>query len=228
MTLDARISVSRGHFTLDVDLSFDEGEVVAIVGPNGSGKSTLVQTIAGLLAVDSGQITLDGRLLDDAANETFVEPEARSIGVVFQSGLLFDTMSVRDNIAFGPRAHGLSKSESVSAIMPIVERLALADLLDRRPRQLSGGQAQRVAIARAIVSQPRVLLLDEPMSGLDTESRQQVRDDFRHELAVFSGYRLLVSHDTTDIESVADRVIVLDAGRVTWDGPVSRPEWRSR
>lgn len=228
MTLDARFTITRGRFELDVDLSFDEGEVVAVVGPNGSGKSTFVHAIAGLLAVNSGHVTVDGRVLDDAESGVFVDPADRSVGVVFQSGLLFDTMSVRDNIMFGLRARGLSKSESASVIAPVVERLRLTDLLERRPRQLSGGQAQRVAIARAIVTQPRVLLLDEPMSGLDADTRQQVRDDFRHELAEFAGYRLLVTHDPLDVESTADRVIVLDAGRVAWDGPVARQEWRSR
>lgn len=228
MTLEARFSLSRGPFTLDVDLTVTEGEVIAIMGANGSGKTTLVNAIAGLLPVGTGRISLDDRVLDDADSDVFVDPADRSVGVVFQSGLLFHTMSVRENICFGLRARGIRRDEALDAIGPVVERLNLGDLLDRRPRQLSGGQAQRAAIARALVTRPRVLLLDEPMSGLDATTRQTVRDDFRNELDGFAGYRLIVTHDPLDVTAMADRVIVLDAGRVVWDGSVDDPEWRNR
>lgn len=221
MTLDTRFTLSRGTFTLDVNLVINEGEVVAIMGPNGSGKSTFLHAIAGLLPVTSGTLVLNGKTLDDAAADTFVDPTQRTVGIVFQGGLLFEAMTVLDNIIFGLRARKIKRADAVTQAEPLISQLGLTGLLERQPRELSGGQAQRVAIARALVTQPKVLLLDEPMSGLDTATRQLIREEFREVLAGFAGYRILVTHDSEDAIAMADRIIELDHGKVIWDGTVA-------
>jgi len=221
MTLDTRFTLSRGTFTLDVNLSFNEGEVVAIMGPNGSGKSTFLHAIAGLLPVTSGMVVLNGETFDDATTEAFLEPTQRNVGIVFQGGLLFETMNVLENIVFGLRARKIKQSIAAAQAEPLISQFGLSGLLERQPRELSGGQAQRVAIARALITQPKVLLLDEPMSGLDTSTRQLVREDFREVLASFAGYRILVTHDVEDALAIADRIIELDHGKVVWDGSTS-------
>jgi molybdate transport system ATP-binding protein len=221
MTLDTRFALERGSFELNVDLSFNEGEVVAIMGPNGSGKSTFLHGIAGLLPVTSGSLILDNQTLDEATKEVFVDPTQRPVGIVFQGGLLFETMTVLENIIFGLRARKIKRTDAVAQAQPLINQFELAELLERYPRELSGGQAQRVAIARALITAPKVLLLDEPMSGLDTTTRQLVRAEFREVLAGFAGYRILVTHDVDDALSMADRIIELDQGKVIWDGPTS-------
>lgn len=221
MTLDTRFALTRGAFELNVDLSFNEGEVVAIMGPNGSGKSTFLHAIAGLLPVNSGSLVLNDHTLDEATKKVFVDPTQRPVGIVFQGGLLFESMTVLENIIFGLRARKIKRTDATDRAQPLINQFGLAELLERYPRELSGGQAQRVAIARALITAPKVLLLDEPMSGLDTTTRQLVRAEFREVLAGFAGYRILVTHDVDDALSMADRIIELDQGRVIWDGPTS-------
>lgn len=221
MTLDTRFTLSRGTFTLDINLVFNEGEVVAIMGPNGSGKSTFLHAIAGLLPVTSGTLALNGETFDDAEADTFVDPTQRNVGIVFQGGLLFETMTILENIIFGLRARKIKRTEATTQAQPLINQFALTDLLERQPRELSGGQAQQVAIARALVTQPKVLLLDEPMSGLDTATRQLIRQEFREVLANFAGYRILVTHDSEDALAMADRIIELDQGKVVWDSSTS-------
>lgn len=220
MSLQVWANVRRGDFTLDVDLTFEEGEVVAVVGHNGSGKSTLLLALCGLAELQHGTVALDGAVFDDGGR-TFVPPSKRPVGVVFQGNLLFEHMTVQENILFGLRARGMKRRDALAAVAPMVDRLQLGDLMHRRPRELSGGQAQRVAIARAIATEPRVLLLDEPMSALDIEARRALRAEFRDVLAGFAGYRVLVTHDADDARALADRVVVLAAGRVVWQGPAA-------
>jgi molybdate transport system ATP-binding protein len=191
------------------------------MGPNGSGKSTFLHGITGLLPVTSGSLILDNQTLDEATKEVFVDPTQRPVGIVFQGGLLFETMTVLENIIFGLRARKIKRTDAVAQAQPLINQFELAELLERHPRELSGGQAQRVAIARALITAPKVLLLDEPMSGLDTTTRQLVRAEFREVLAGFAGYRILVTHDVDDALSMADRIIELDQGKVIWDGPTS-------
>ena len=226
MTLDTRFGLTRGSFELNVDLSFNEGEVVAIMGPNGSGKSTFLHAIAGLLPVTSGSLVLDDQTLDEATTEVFIDPTQRPVGIVFQGGLLFETMTILENIIFGLRARKIKRTEATTQAQSLINQFGLTELLQRQPRELSGGQAQRVAIARALITKPKVLLLDEPMSGLDTATRQLVRAEFREVLAGFAGYRILVTHDLDDALAMTDRIIELDQGKVLWDGPTS--EYRGK
>lgn len=222
MTLDARFLLERGSFTLDVDLSFNDAEVVAIMGPNGSGKSTLLHAIAGLLPITFGILWHDDVIFDDETSNTFIDPTQRNVGIVFQGGLLFENMNVLENIIFGLRARKIRRAEAAIQAQSLINQFGLAELLQRSPRELSGGQAQRVAIARALITQPKVLLLDEPMSGLDTATRNLVRAEFRQVLAGFAGYRILVTHDVDDALAMADRMIELENGKVIWDGPTSQ------
>jgi molybdate transport system ATP-binding protein len=151
----------------------------------------------------------------------FVEPADRPVAVVFQDYLLFPNMTAVDNVAFGLRARGRSRSEARARAMEWLERVGLGDHAQHRPRQLSGGQAQRVACARALATEPRLLVLDEPLAALDVGTRGDVRRDLRRHLATFDGVRLLVTHDPVDAHSLADRVVILEAGHIIQSGTLA-------
>ncbi len=159
--LDARLVVDRGTFHLDVALTAAPGDVVALLGPNGAGKTTALRALAGLVPLADGHLRLDGVALDRTP------PESRPVGVVFQDYLLFPHLTALDNVAFGPRCRGASKAESRARAAAWLDRMGLADHAGAKPRRLSGGQAQRVALARALATNPRLLLLDEPLAALD-------------------------------------------------------------
>ena len=212
------VTVRRGGFSVSAAFDARPGETIALVGPNGSGKSTLVSTLAGLERPSAGRIALDGEVLDDVPTGVHVAPEHRRIGVVFQDLLLFPHLSARENVAFGPRARGSDRADAHRRAAAALERLGLGSRLDARPRDLSGGQAQRVALARALIVEPRLLLLDEPLSALDVGARAEVRDAIRDELSRFDGVRILVTHDPVEAAILADRLVVLEAGHVTQIG----------
>jgi molybdate transport system ATP-binding protein len=218
MSLDARLVVQRGEFTLDIALTAAPGEVVALLGPNGAGKSTALRALAGLLALDDGHITVNDRRLDDPAARTFVVPEKRRIGVVFQDYLLFPSMSALENVAFGPRSRGVPRAAARVTATSWLERVGLGDHLRKRPRELSGGQAQRVALARALASEPELLLLDEPLAALDARTRLDTRAQLRGHLAGFAGGTVLVTHDPLDAMMLADRLVIVEDGRVVQTG----------
>ena len=192
-----------------------------MLGPNGSGKSTLLRALGGLLPIDRGIITIDGNVLDDPDTDTFVPPELRPIGVVFQDHLLFAHMSALDNVAFGLRARGMSKAAAHSVAVGWLERVGLAEVAAMRPTQLSGGQAQRIALARALATDPSMLLLDEPLAALDVSTRQDVRRSLRQHLDTFNGVRLLVTHDPIDAYALADRIAILEHGRIAQTGTIA-------
>ena len=212
--------VRRGSFDLELDLEVAAGEVLAVLGPNGSGKSTLLRAIAGLTPVERGEIRLDGALLDGAAEGRFVAPERRPVGMVFQEYLLFEHLDALDNVAFGLRARGAGRREARAAAAGFLERAGLADVATHRPGELSGGQRQRVALARAVAVGPRVLLLDEPLAALDVGIRREMRRDLRARLAEFDGVRLLVTHDPLDAYALADRIAIVERGRLVQLGTV--------
>jgi len=228
MTLRAHVVRTLGTLRLDVELVAGSAETVAILGPNGAGKTTLFRCLAGLLPLDEGRIDLDGQTLDDPATELFVEPERRPVAVVFQDYLLFPNLSALENVAFGLRARGVNKATARTEASAWLERVGLADHASHRPRALSGGQAQRVALARALATQPRLLLLDEPLAALDAGARGSVRRDLRRHLATFEGVRLLVTHDPVDAYALADRVVVLEGGRVVQSGRLADVSARPR
>ncbi len=210
--LDARLVVERGAFRLDVPLSAAPGEVIALLGPNGAGKTTALRALAGLTPLTGGHLRLDGTELDRTP------PEARPVGVVFQDYLLFPHLSALDNVAFGPRCHGMPKARARALAAELLQRMGLADHAAARPRHLSGGQAQRVALARALATRPRLLLLDEPLAALDARTRLEVRTELRRQLAAFEAVAVLVTHDPLDAMVLADRLVVVEDGRAVQDG----------
>ncbi len=216
--LRARVGVRRATFGLDLEILVEPGEVVAVLGPNGAGKSTLLRALCGLTPLTSGSVTLGDRVVDDPTTGEWVSPTARRIGMVFQEYRLFPHLSVLDNVAFGPRSEGRSRARSREAAGTWIARLDLTDLAGRKPGQLSGGQAQRVALARALASDPAALLLDEPLAALDASTRLDVRSELREHLHEFDGPTLLVTHDPLDALVLADRIVVLEAGRISQQG----------
>ncbi len=216
--LVARIEIDQGGLTVDLTLDIAPGTTTALIGPNGAGKTTTVNALAGLRPIDSGRIELAGRVLDDGSAAGFIAPEDRRIGVVFQSYRLFDHLSVIDNIAFGLAPTRRSRRRARAEVAELVEAFDLGSLTNRKPSQLSGGQAQRVALARALAIEPDLLLLDEPLAALDVATRSQLRRFLAQHLARFAGPRLLITHDPTDANLLADEICIIEQGRVTQRG----------
>jgi molybdate transport system ATP-binding protein len=216
--LSADLCVQRSDFTLEIGLEIGAGEVVALLGPNGAGKSTALRALAGLLRMTSGQITIGEQLMADAASGMHRAPHERPIGVVFQDYLLFPHLSVLDNVAFGPLVGGLAKPDAQRRAALLLARVGIADLAKSKPSAISGGQAQRVALARALATEPRLLLLDEPLAALDAKTRLLVRTEVRRHLADFPGATLLVTHDPIDAAVLADRLVVIEDGNVVQEG----------
>ena len=195
---------------VSADVTAEAGEVLVVIGPNGAGKSTLLRAIAGL---EPGSVQVG----DD--DWTDLEVPRRRVGYVFQDQSLFPHLSALDNVAFGPRARGADRHEADRQAHEWLARFGIAELADRLPRELSGGQAQRVAIARALATDPDVLLLDEPFAGLDVSVQMALRIELGRHLRDFAGIALLVTHDAIDALTLADRVLVLESGRVAQVGP---------
>jgi molybdate transport system ATP-binding protein len=216
--LVAEVRVTLGSLDLDVALDVAPGEVVGLLGPNGAGKTTLLRALAGLRPLAGGRVVLDDVVLDEPAARRFVPPERRSIGVVFQDLRLFPHLTARDDVAFGLRARRVPRAAAHATALDWLERVGLADRAGARTTELSGGQAQRVALARALAPDPSLLLLDEPLSALDAATRAEVRRVLRAHLTAFAGPAVVVTHDAVDALTLADRLVVLDAGRVVQVG----------
>jgi molybdate transport system ATP-binding protein len=213
LRLDAQVT----QRDVDVSLEVADGETVAVLGPNGAGKSTLLAVAAGLLRPDTGHVVLDGVELTGPG--VWVAPHARRIALLAQDPLLFPHLSSLDNVAFGPRSRGVRRRAAREQARSWLEEVGVAELADRPPGELSGGQAQRVAVARALAADPRLLLLDEPMAALDVAVRPALRQSLRRVLA--DRTVVLVTHDVLDALLLADRVVVVDAGRVVESGPTT-------
>ena len=209
MTLSVDVSVSRGGFRVSAAFEAEEGETMALLGPNGSGKSTLVETLAGLIVPDEGHVALDGIDLTGTA------PPERPVGVVFQDLRLFPHLSAVGNVAFPLRARKEPRAEAKTRAADALQRVGASSLASERPSELSGGEAQRVALARALVTEPKLLLLDEPLSALDVRSRRELRTLLRQTLSEFEGVRILVTHDPVEAMTLADRIVILEDGEVT-------------
>lgn len=219
--LHADLVVERSGFTLEAELHVAPASTLVLLGPNGAGKSTVVEALAGLVPLDRGRLTLGGRVLDDPETDRFVAPEARNIGIVFQDYLLFDHLTVADNVAF-PLRHRTpgqrGRRRSRQAIAPFLEALELTELADQRPDRLSGGQAQRVALGRALAGSPDLLLLDEPLAAVDVSTRARLRRSLLAHLERFPGPRLVITHDPTEAFAMADQLAVIEGGRVVQQG----------
>ena len=206
-----------GHEALKgVDLDIEQGEIFALLGPNGAGKTTTLRALAGLLPITSGHISFDGQVLADG--EYQLPAYRRPVGFVFQDHLLFPHLSATDNVAFGLRARGAGKAAARQAATQWLERLDVAPFADRRPRHLSGGQAQRVAIARALASEPGLLLLDEPTASLDATAAMSLRTSLRHHLRSIRAVTVVVTHTALDALVLADRLVVMESGRIIQSG----------
>lgn len=217
--LEAQVQLDRTEdFHLHLEIAIPPGKTAAILGPNGAGKSTAVAALAGLLAIDHGQIALNGRTLDDPRRGLFVPPEERQVGVVFQDYLLFPHLSVSENVAFGLRARRTPREDLNPRVQDWLDRVGLTGLGDRKPAELSGGQRQRVALARALITQPAFLLLDEPLSALDIPTRARLRRRLLQHLGEFNGPRLLITHDPTEAFLLADEIHIIESGKVTQSG----------
>ena len=228
MSLDASIQLTLGPLDLEMEITIEEGEVVALLGPNGAGKTTLLRAIAGLVPFRSGHVHLDGNVLEDTATNQYVPTERRPIGFVFQDYLLFPHLSVLDNVAFGLRSRGIQRRAASEKAVQWLERVGLESYSRAKPAELSGGQRQRVALARALAPDPRLLLLDEPLAALDVTTRAEVRRDLKHHLASFQGIRLVVTHDPLEAVALADRLIVMETGQLVQTGTPAEVTERPR
>ena len=214
---DLHVAVTVADRGLDVDFTVAAGEVMALLGPNGAGKSTTAAVLAGLLQADHAVVRVGERVLTDTERGVAVAVHARRVGLLAQDPLLFPHLTVLGNVAFGIR----DRRDRMDQARGWLDRVGADDLADRRPGELSGGQAQRVALARALAAEPDVLVLDEPLAGLDVAGAAAVRAPLRRGLA--DGVRpvVLITHDLLDVLALADRVLVLEDGRVAESGPVA-------
>ncbi len=221
--LEVRVAKRLPGFRLDVDWESQDG-LVALFGPSGAGKTLTLQCLAGLVRPDAGRIVVDGVALFDHAAGVDLPTQARRLGYVFQGYALFPHLSVAANVGYG--LHGLPGPQRRRRVGEVLERLGLAALADRRPRELSGGQQQRVALGRALAVDPRLLLLDEPLSALDAPLRRQLRQELVATVREWGKAAVLVTHDLAEAFEMADRIVIYDAGRVVQ--AASRSELLSR
>ena len=206
-----KISVAYGRDKPILDefsLAVDEGELVSLLGPSGCGKTTTLRTVAGFLQPQRGQVTVDGQIY------TRLPPNKRDIGLVFQSYALFPHLTVAQNVGFGLRMRGVKGQAMAQRIATALELVAMHEYADRRPGQLSGGQRQRVAVARAIVIEPKLLLLDEPLSNLDAKLRTTMRTELRLLQQRLGATMLYVTHDQLEALTLSDRIVVMTAGKI--------------
>ncbi|KIV68126.1 MULTISPECIES: ABC transporter ATP-binding protein [Pseudomonadaceae] len=196
----------------DIDCEIGKGEFVTLLGPSGCGKSTLLRCIAGLTEVDGGQILLDGQDLVP------LSPQKRGIGMVFQSYALFPNMTAAQNVAFGLRMQKVGKDDSARRVQEALAMVELDQHAERYPHQLSGGQCQRVALARSLVTRPRLLLLDEPLSALDARIRKHLREQIRSIQQDLGLTTIFVTHDQEEALTLSDRIFLMNAGRIVQSG----------
>ncbi|AZL72825.1 ABC transporter ATP-binding protein [Pseudomonas oryziphila] len=196
----------------NIDCQIERGEFVTLLGPSGCGKSTLLRCIAGLTPVDSGHILLDGHDIVP------LSPQKRGIGMVFQSYALFPNMTVEQNVAFGLRMQKVKAEESQARGREVLDLVELGSFAGRYPHQLSGGQCQRVALARSLVTRPRLLLLDEPLSALDARIRKHLREQIRAIQRELGLTTIFVTHDQEEALTMSDRIVLMNQGRIVQSG----------
>lgn len=205
---------ANGELRLKFETAINGGELVTLYGPSGAGKTSVLRMLAGLLQPESGIIQIDDEIWYDSTKSINIRPQDRGIGIVFQDYSLFPNMTVRGNLEFA-----LQKGQSPKIVDEMLELTQLSNLHDKKPAILSGGQKQRVAIAMALVRQPRLLLLDEPFSALDSVMQSKLQDYLLQVHEQFSLTTILVSHDITEVVKMSKRVLVLEEGKIQMDGP---------
>ena len=216
--LEADIQLRLSKLNLDAAFRVESGEVVALLGPNGSGKSTTLRALVGLLPLAGGRVVLDGTVLEEPAQRTRVAPEKRPISLMFQDYLLFPHMSAVENVAFGLRSRGIDKKTARDKAAQTLARLGLDGMAEAKPGSMSGGQQQRVAMARALVTDPKLLLLDEPLAALDVSTKTDVRRLLREVLRHSPAANVLVTHDLLDAVALGDRMVVIQDGGIVQTG----------
>lgn len=207
---------SSGRFQLELNLRFNEKECVALYGASGAGKSSTLRTIAGLIRVDKGFIKVGNEVWEDTNQRIRLTPQQRRVGIVFQDYALFPNMAVRENILFA-----VNREPNPINVDELVELMDLGDLLKKRPDQLSGGQKQRVALARALARKPKLLLLDEPFTALDTDLKLRMQELIKRMHDQFQLTTILVSHDILDVAQLASKVFVMENGSIAREGKPS-------
>jgi len=221
--LEVAVALSVPGFDLDVAWSAGGG-VAVLFGPSGAGKTLTLQCLAGLITPAAGRIVVDGRVFFDGAAGINLPTQARRVGYVFQGYALFPHLTVADNLGFGLRDR--PRAERALRVARVIEQVGLGGLERRYPRELSGGQRQRVALGRALAIEPALLLLDEPLSALDTPLRRALRDELRALLSEVGTAAVVVTHDFTEAYRLGDRIVVYDAGRVVQSAPRSELLWQ--
>lgn len=209
--LKVNIEKKMPDFVLTMDFSVDNS-ILVLFGPSGCGKTTTLRCISGLEKPDTGEITLDGRTFFSSSPHVFVPPRQRGIGYMFQDYALFPHMSVKKNILYGVKRHG---EESEAMYRQVVNILKIPHLLDRGIARLSGGEKQRVALARALMAEPKILLLDEPLSALDSETRQELQEELKRIQGIWKIPFIMVTHDQGEARTVGDKILYLEKGQIT-------------
>ncbi|MDQ1261201.1 MAG: molybdate transport system ATP-binding protein [Euryarchaeota archaeon] len=212
--LEIDIKKKLRDFDLKVKLVVAGGKTLMLVGDNGCGKTTLLNLVAGLDNPDKGRIALDGRALYDSDNRKNVPPETRGIGYVFQNYALFPHMSVYDNVAFGLRTRKMAAGEIKILVKEHLEAAGLWEIRKAKAADISGGQKQRVALARALIIEPRLLLLDEPLSALDVRKQTAMRKELKDTIHACSVPCIIVTHDLRDVAGIGDQACLLEQGKI--------------
>lgn len=213
VSVKKRLFASKGYMHLDVDFEINPGELVTLYGPSGAGKTTILRMLCGLAVPDEGTIRVSGETWFDSTTRINMKPQVRNVGIVFQDYALFPNMTVKENLEYA-----LEKNQPPAIVGDLLDLMELSSLADKRPAVLSGGQQQRVALARAIVRKPKILLLDEPMSALDTTLRLKIQD---YILKVHKQYNLttiLVSHDIIEVIRLSQHVYLMENGLIVKQG----------
>lgn len=206
----------NGDFWLDVDFEINGPEFVVLLGPSGSGKTTLLRAIAGLEKPEEGYIEVMGDVWFDSKGGINLPPNRRDVGFVFQDYALFPNMSLFENVAYG------MKKKDKERVLELLRRVKLEGLKDKRPTQISGGQKQRIALVRALAREPKLLLLDEPLSAIDEDLKKELQEELRNFQREFSIPALMVTHNRQEAISLADRIIRIEGGKIVGDG---KPEY---
>lgn len=213
LNLHKKLSGADGLIHLEVNISIETNELVTLYGPSGAGKTSIIRMIAGLMKPDQGSIMVNGKIWFDSQQKVHLKTQERPIGLVFQDYSLFPNMTVYENLKFA-----LPKGNTADTIEEMLETIGLKNLRNAKPNTLSGGQKQRVALARALVREPSILLLDEPLSALDTTMRHKLQDDILAFHKRFGLTTLLVSHDYHEVIKMSDRVLVIENGKIANEG----------
>ena len=209
VSIKKKLFSALGKMRLDVEFTIQEGELVTLYGPSGAGKTTVLRMLCGLSIPDEGRISVRGQPWLDSAKKINLKPQHRDIGIVFQDYALFPNLTVKENLRYA-----LKQGQPDAIVNELLEMMELTNLHDKKPELLSGGQRQRVALARAIVRKPRILLLDEPMSALDTALRVKIQDYILRVHEQFKLTTILVSHDIMEVIRLSNRVLLMDHGKI--------------